>query len=512
MSNKLIISKTLIFVILSIGTKILGFFREQLIAYRFGTSYDADIAMFANGLVMLLFAGLGEAVINTYIPLLSEINLKKPDYKEKFTNNILNIILIISIILAVFTLVFAKEIVEVAASGFRSNSEIFNRAIITTKIVSFSYIFMGIQYVLKGYLDFNREFNASMISDILSNIVFIIFLMFLANSFGLYGFAVATVISYFIKLLVTIPKMKKSNFKYKLYINIKDEYLKKMLLLVVPIFISTSVAQINVMVDRAVATNLGEGVISILSFANRLSLLVYSIFAMVIATIIYPILAELLANNHKRQLAIFIEKNLSIIITFIIPACIGLMVLNIPVIEILFKRGAFNENSVQLTATALVFYLPSMITYTVTDFINKIFFSMQKTNYAMKISIIGVIINIVLNLILPKYIGLNGIALSTTIASIIVMIISFIVLIKKVEFIRVRVIMVSIFKVVISSIIMVIIIKMILSYINNIGIISLIAIILLSAIGYIISIIFLKVNGVEEIICKLKNVKINKKR
>ncbi|MDO7204828.1 lipid II flippase MurJ [Paraclostridium bifermentans] len=110
------------------------------------------------------------------------------------------------------------------------------------------------------------------------------------------------------------------------------------------------------------------------------------------------------------------------------------MILATPVVRILFERGAFNDRSTMLTATALVFYSVGMVGFGLRDILGKVFYSLKDTKTPMINGIIAVVLNIVLNIALVKVMGHGGLALATSLSAIICIILLFISLKKKIGY------------------------------------------------------------------------------
>lgn len=135
-----------------------------------------------------------------------------------------------------------------------------------------------------------------------------------------------------------------------------------------------------------------------------------------------------------------------------IPASFAIGVLRIPLITILFKRGAFDERAVNLTANALLFYSPAMIAYGLRDVLNKAFYAIKDTKTPMINSFLGIIINIIINIFIVKYMQVSGLTLATSISAIITTILMLISLNKKLKGIGLKNVFLSFNKILIASV------------------------------------------------------------
>lgn len=453
--NKKLLKGSIIIIIFTILSKLLGFLRETLLAFRFGASYDTDIYTFAIGLVMLIFNSIGSGIGTTFIPILTEfIEKKSKEDRVRFVNNVINIVGIIVIGFILFGIIFSKYIVMLFAPGFRGDLVVFNKAVVVSKMMFISMIFIAMQSIFIGILQSHKEFTAPAFVGVLMNVVIISYLALLAGKFGIFGLTLATILAYFVQFIFLVPKFKGLGYRYEFYLNFKDENILRMVKLMVPVIIGTSVSQVNFLVDRMLATTIGEGSIAVLNFANKLNMFVYGIFAVAITTVIYPTLSTYSAQENLRAYKDAVIKGINVILLIMLPATIGMMVLRQPIVDIVFKRGAFDNNAAYLTSLALLFYSPGMIFVGVRDAIGRAFYSIKDTKTPMINSVAGVVLNIILNIVLVKIMGVSGLALATSISVIVVTLLLIRSLNRKIEDIGMKKLISSFNKMLLSSLVM----------------------------------------------------------
>ncbi|CCJ34303.1 murein biosynthesis integral membrane protein MurJ [Caloramator australicus] len=453
--NKKLLKGSIIIIIFTILSKLLGFLRETLLAFRFGASYDTDIYTFAIGLVMLIFGSIGSGIGTTFIPILTEfIEKKSKEDRVRFVNNVINIVGIIVIGFILFGIIFSKYIVMLFAPGFRGDLVVFNRAVAVSKMMFISMIFIAMQSIFTGILQSHKEFTAPAFVGVLMNVVIISYLALLAGKFGILGLTLATILANFVQFVFLVPKFKGLGYRYEFYFNFKDENILRMVKLMVPVIIGTSVSQVNFLVDRMLATTVGEGSIAVLNFANKLNMFVYGIFAVAITTVIYPTLSTYSAQENLKAYKDALIKGINVILLIMLPATMWMMVLRQPIVDIVFKRGAFDNNAAYLTSLALLFYSPGMIFVGVRDVIGRAFYSIKDTKTPMINGVVGVVLNIILNIVLVKIMGVSGLALATSISVIVVTLLLIRSLNRKIEDIGMKKLISSFNKMLLSSLVM----------------------------------------------------------
>lgn len=415
---------TIIIIIFSLGSKLLGFIREVLIASKFGSGMETDTFFIAVTATGLLTTMIGLSINTTMIPILSEVEAKEGKQGKIYhTNNTLNIIYAISLLIVVIGWIAAPIIIRILASGFQG--EQFDLAVKLMRIGLPVMFFSCTVYVFRGYLQSEMMFAESGASNFPYNFVYIFFLLFLSNRFGIKGLTIASVLAVASQVTIQIPGIRKTGFRYKLIFDIKDEYIRKLFLLVPPVLIGVAINDINKIIDRTLASNLVTGSISALNYANRLEGIILGVFISAISTVIFPMLSKEASNDNQTGIKKIMGYGINIILVITIPATVGLIVLAGPIVQIAFERGAFNSADTIMTSQALIFYSIGLVAMSLRPLLNKVYYSLQDTRTPMTNGAISMAFNIVFNLILMRYMAHSGLALATSIASIIAIVLMY---------------------------------------------------------------------------------------
>ena len=285
-----------------------------------------------------------------------------------------------------------------------------------------------------------------------------------------------------------------------------------MLGLIIPVFIGVGVNQINSIVDRSLASTLGDGFITILNSANRLNGFVLGLFIATIAAVIYPTLSKLSNEEDKGKFVTSVAQSVNTVVLLIIPISIGAIVLAEPVVRIVFERGAFDAEATKMTAIALVCYSVGMIGFSLREILNKVFYSLQDTKTPMTNGALAMGMNIVLNIVLIKWAGHAGLALATSISGIICIVLLFRSLKKKIGYFGQDKILNTMIKSLIAAIVMGIITRVsykLLSETLGLGfiqeIVALLGSIGVGGIVYVFIVNLLKVKEINIIASMIKN-------
>lgn len=403
-----------IFTLISKG---LGFLREVMIASKFGSGMETDTYFVAMTATALIMGTLGSALNTTLIPIFSEIGENSGrSGQRKYLNNVLNLVFLITIILGIVAFILSPVMIRIMAKGFEG--EQFELAVRLNRIGLPIIIFLGFTYVFSGYLQSRQIFGPHAIMGIPYNFVFLIYLIFFTQKLDICTLMLVSVGASLTQVLIQIPAVRYSGYRYSLNVDMRDPYLKKAMILVLPVLLGSAVRQINGIVDKTLASELVEGSISALTYAARINDLVIAVFVMAITTVIFPMLSQAFSQGDGLQLKRILNQGVNIILLVTVPATIGMILLAEPIIRIFFERNAFDTRATMMTSEALVFYSIGLVGSSLRLMLNKVFYSLQDTRTPMINGGMAVILNIVLNLFFIRSMGHSGLALATSISAI----------------------------------------------------------------------------------------------
>ena len=495
----------IILMFITLISKVTGFIRDIILAQSFGASIITDAYLTALNIPVVLFDGISSSLGTTYIPMFFKIKEEDGnDSVNKFTSNILNIVILLSIIFIIISLIFTPYIVKIFAIGFKG--EELKLTIKFSRILIFSMIFIATNGLISSYLVANGKFYISGLVTIPFNIFCIISIIIgsLTNSKIM---VIGTLIAYIAQLLFQIPFLLKTGYKHNLKVNLKDENIKKILYLIVPVFLGSYVNQINAVVNRTLASTLEFGSITALNYANKLNIFAVGILVISISTVMYPILSKLASENNIVEFKRNLLRNIDIVVIVMLPIMIGIMILSTPIVKILFEQGSFNSHDTYLTSTALFYYSVGIVAVGIRDITSRAFYSLQDTKTPVKNAVIAVFINMICSIILVKVLGIGGLALSASISSILGALLLILDLRKKIGNLGLKSSILNFIKCSIASIIMGILVINSYNIVLNFSteIIALIISVFIGIFTYYIMNIILRVNEVLIITNQIKN-------
>lgn len=404
---------SMIITVILIVSKIFGSLREFVIAAVFGATAESDVFKIATTIPNSIFSCVSAALVTTFIPIFSIVKEDK-EKSNDFFNNIINIVVLACSILSILGIVFSKLLTQLFASGF--TPKYFEMTSNMTKIVIPSIIFLAVAGLYTGYLQCYGIYVQPAITSIVSNIVIIVGILVFMK-YGIKAAIISFLLSAIVQTVVQRPFMK--TFKYRFYINFKDENFKRMLKLGIPVLISATVSQISLIVDRTFASHLAAGSISVVDYASKISTLINQVFVASITTVLYPMLTEKFNKEDKTEFKNLIVKTVNIVIIVTIPLMLCMITLSTPIVRLLFQHGKFTAEDTKITSMCLKYLAVSTLGFALMDSLSKTFFSARETVIPMINGFIQVILNVIFISVFVPIFKVNGLPLATTTSSLI---------------------------------------------------------------------------------------------
>lgn len=419
MKSKQIASVAALIAMIATFSKILGFLREAALAAVFGASAVTDAYLVAMMIPWLLLGVVSASIKTSVVPIFSSY-LHDPARRQDMPSllwSTFNGLLIFLCLLVALTFITAPWVVKLLAPGFTGE-----QAQLTTLLVRIllpGIIFMGLSGWAQGVLNAHGRFTASAAVNIPFNLIIIAAILLTGYKWGITGVAIGSLLAFASKFLVQLPDFKRLKLSYQAFFDHRHPGLKQMLLLAGPITIGAGAHQINLMVDRVLASGLAQGSISALYYANRALSIPVDLLATPLVTVLYPSLSRYSAQGDTRAFKEALSRGLSVMGFVVIPLTVGLIVLREDFVRLLFQRGAFDAVATSMTVTAFFYYGLGMLFTVWRIFLSQAFYALQDTVTPTYIGVATVAVNIGLNLILVKHMGLAGLALATSLSALV---------------------------------------------------------------------------------------------
>ncbi|MEW6139630.1 MAG: murein biosynthesis integral membrane protein MurJ [Thermodesulfobacteriota bacterium] len=419
-------------------SRVLGFVRDLVIAMFLGAGLGAD-AFFVGfripNLLRRLFGegALSAAFIPTYVETLGRHGRAEGERLARIAFTFT------AIVLALVTLagiVFSPAIVKVIAPGFSDDPAKFDLTVALNRIM-FPYIFfISLVALASGVLNSMGHFAAPAAAPIVLNLCMIASVAIFCTLFDVapyYALAWGVVAAGILQLVLQIPFMSMKGVKLRPSFDFRHPALRRIGTLFVPAAFGGAVYQLNVMIGTILASMLPAGGVSYLYYADRLVELPLGVFAIALGTAVLPSMSRQAADGDITGLGHTVGFSLRLIAFFTIPAMVALILLRTPIVALLFQRGKFSAFDTEQTAVALLWYTAGLWAFSGLKVVTQAFFSLKDTRTPVYISVVAVAVNLVAGLILMGPMLQGGLALATSLASALNLLILFWILLGRLE-------------------------------------------------------------------------------
>lgn len=415
MDKKNFFYNTSIVIIIFSFNKILGFFRESLIAANYGATDASDAFYFAMSMTSLIFIISG-AFTQIMKPMIIRIQTEKSiEAGEKFFNGLLNFIGLLMLIGCIVIGIFAKEIIALFGQGFTIEKIEFTAGIFRIALLSAYSISMSTIYA--SYFDCRKMFISSAFDAYFFNIITISFLLLFANSENIILFTYIYAFGEFFRLIYFNIVLKKKGYQHSLTVNgFKDPNVRKTGKLALPLLIGNLSGIVNKLIDRILASSLQVGSIASLHYADRVTSIFTTLILGAVMKVVFPSLTEVSLKNkeeYKRK----VSQVFNFTLFLAIPVVTAFVVFASTIVTVIYEHGVFSSSNTKMVAEIVVIYSISMLFSSMNFTMGKFFYINKQTKIILISGLLGFILNVTFNLILVKIYFHIGLALATLIAS-----------------------------------------------------------------------------------------------
>jgi putative peptidoglycan lipid II flippase len=432
------------------GSRILGLIRELVFAAFFGAGFAMDAFIIAFRIPNLLRDLFAEGALSAaFVTTFSQTITKRGESAAWRLANLVNngLILILSLIV-IAGIAFAPQVVSllIEPSKYQTDADTTNLtfalAVKMTRIMLPFLIMVSLSAVAMGILNTKDRFGIPASASTMFNVGSIIggltFAYLLAPDYivtvfhgklgdadgvsrAIIGMAIGTLVGGMMQWLIQVPSLTSVGYRWQPVLSFKDEDVRQVMRLMAPAIIGSAALQVNVFVNTKFASGLGEGPVSWLSYAFRLIYLPIGIFGVAISTATLPAASRAAALENLDEFRRTIASSLRLTFLLTIPSAIGLIVLNRPIISLIYERGRFDAFDTDMTAVALLYNAIGLTAYSGVRVLAPAFFALKDARIPMIGSLLSIIINYAVASLTVEYLGIGhrGLALSISAVAII---------------------------------------------------------------------------------------------
>ena len=403
-------------------SRITGFIRDIVFANIFGASVASD-AFFAAFRVPNFFRRmLAEGAFSQgFIPVLAGY-LKQPTPELRaFLSVIQGNFLLVLIPFCVIGVMAAPWLMMVFAPGFDADDP--RRALASDVLrVTFPYLgFIALAAYCAAILNSKGRFAVTSLAPVLLNVCLIGAALFFVSSFNpaVMALAYAVIVAGVAQLGVQLIGVSKLGLLTRPRVNYSDQGSRSVVRLMGPAMLSASAGQLNSLIDSMLASFLIVGSVSWLYYSDRLFELPLGIIAVGLGTALLPSLSKFAEEGDQKGFTGALGQGIRVALLFGLPSAAGLFYLSEPLIATIFGHGALTDQDVRMASLSLEAYSIGLVALMLVKVGTPAWFARHDTKTPLRFALVAVAVNIILNLLLIRFLAHVGLALATSIAAVV---------------------------------------------------------------------------------------------
>ncbi len=398
-------------------SRIIGFIRDAIIAAKFGSGVATDAYYSAFTIPDFLnYLLAGGAFSLSFIPIFVSFTVKnKEDRAWRLYSNIVSIMSVILIILIIILEIFTPELVKLMFPGFEGES--LRQTVLFTRIVLPAQFFFYNGGIISAILMAKKRFFFPALAPLIYNLsIIIVGLIF--SSYGMLGFPIGALLGAILGPFLLQFLALRKDIKYFFILKINDRDFLNFIKISIPIMLGLLLISLDDWLSKRYGSSFKDGTITYLNNSRRLVMVPIGVFAQANAQAILPFLSEYFSKNNIEKFNELARKTLSLVFFITFFAASWYLVFHKEIIQLVYQRGKFlNINSIE-NGEIFLFLSIAIPFWSGVIVISRFYYSMKNTIVPMSIGSLMLVLNIPLFIILPKYMGIKGLALTISIVKI----------------------------------------------------------------------------------------------
>jgi putative peptidoglycan lipid II flippase len=387
----------------TILSRILGFVRDVVLAKVFGASGETDAFFLAFRIPNFMRRLFAEGSFSlAFVPVLSEYKARGDQKALKdLVDHVAGTLAAVLLVLVAFGIIAAPLVLSVFAPGWLADGRPQFDLSAGMLRITFPYIMLiSLTALAGGILNTFERFLVPALTPVLLNISMITAALLLAERLEVPVTALAwgVLAAGFAQLLLQVPALVRLGLMPRPRWGWRHSGVRRIMKLMIPTLIGSSVAQVNLLVDSVIATFLVTGSVSWLYYSDRLLEFPLGVLGIALATVILPNLSQKHARASTAEFSATLDWALRLAVIVTVPAAVGLVVLAKPILITLFQYDAFQPDDVRMSAYSLVAYAAGLPAFIAVKVLAPGFYARQDTKTPVKIAIIAMVSNMILNL------------------------------------------------------------------------------------------------------------------
>lgn len=402
-----------VMIVLSFISKISGLAREVVTGYFFGATAKLDVFYFTYTIPELLVSGITATLAVVLVPLLSKDEEVLSQSNNKFISQILAVGTGFFLLLLLACFSMQSWIVKAIYNEFDHTVDkhtvflILSVSLMQVLPIFISSVYLGIETKLE-------RFKVITLLSIPLNIVSVGTVVFFHGSMGIMSLGIGLLFGILLQMVYLMWDIRKLGYRFSFHAKLLRQNkgpLLEFMAMFFPVYFGTVIQRTNVFTDRFLASSMGEGSVSALSYADRL---IQMIVMIVVTTIGMIMFSKFTSADSDRAREEMLSKTLIFSFVLIMPLTCYILVYGKDLITVIFDRGQFQQHALHLTTLALIGYSIGLIGITLRYLFNRVYFAQNDVRTPTRNTITYCFVNLLLSISLGHFFHVFGLALAAS--------------------------------------------------------------------------------------------------
>jgi putative peptidoglycan lipid II flippase len=405
-------------VLLVLISKAVGFGREMIVAYKFGTGIEYDTYLIGVSIPLALYTLAGYAFSNLFIPRYGHAvsgDDSRSGLRVFWTDVNLSLLIAVAVMFAI--IVFAHEIIRLIAPGL--DAAHIPQAVFISRVSSVIVVLGILEAFFRSILNAEKKFLIPAAGPILANVVLIAVIIAFAGRISTRAILYGVVAGYTAHAILVFVPFTRTGILRSFYARIFHRRTGSFLAVASIILIIEAASQVYAVVDRYFASEMVAGVVSALGYAYMLSALPTAIFAYALSTVLFPYMTDASAGADTARSAHLITRGVCVALLLALPATMIYWVFSRELVLLLLRRGAFDMRSVTFTSDLLKYFALGMAGQFLIWVLSRAYYAGQKYGLLIFQVVMVIAAKIVFSIIGVDAFGYIGLAVASSVSYIV---------------------------------------------------------------------------------------------
>jgi putative peptidoglycan lipid II flippase len=413
---------TLIVIVGLVLATLTGFLRQASVAFALGAGLATDIFLVAFALPEFVMIALPIVIAPAFLPLFVQYRQQgRESLAWRFGLRVAGAVTLVLLVLSGLAYLGAPAYIGWLSPGFGPEQRL--QTILAARLMVPAFWMVGLTTLTSAVLQVYRRFAFPALTTAVYNVVFVLALFYLPVTQPLLRAAWGVTLGSVCALLFQLPVLARhlrSSLGVKSAGGSDPEDLAladvgQMFRMAGPLAAGYGIHHLILFIDRAMATTLGVGNLAALQYSYHLALTVGQLSGLAVATVIFPTLSEQITREDIHGARNSVASALRLVAMIAVPACGALILLRVPLVQVLFERGAFDQTATAAVSIPLIWYAIAVVFDALCQPLWRVIYARRNARVMVSVNSLQTIVRLGLNLLLIKYFGYIGLAISAAV-------------------------------------------------------------------------------------------------